>query len=94
MSAAAGGGAAHAAAIANATKALGVICKVEPEDFVNIIRKVEKPLVVVAEGSFFSPKYKYLTSYKGLAFYTRSADPIQFSSNTEIVKAKKIWIPT
>lgn len=92
MSAAAGG-AAHAAAIANAVKAIGVICKVEPEDFVAILRKVEKPLVVVAEGSFFSPKRKYLTSYKGLAFYTKSADPIQFSADTEIVTCQKIWIP-
>ncbi|HEV7397154.1 MAG TPA: hypothetical protein VGN86_11630 [Pyrinomonadaceae bacterium] len=92
MSAAAGG-AAHAAAIANAIKASGVICKVEPEDFVAIVRKVDKPLVVVAQGGFFSPKTKYLTSYKGLAFYTRSAEPIQFSSDTEIVNAKKISIP-
>ena len=74
-------------------KAVGVICKVTPEDFVAILRKVEKPLVVVAEGGFFSPKRKYLTSYKGLAFYTQSGDEIQFSADTEIVTANKIWIP-
>lgn len=89
-----GAGAAHAAAIANAVKAVGIICRVEPHDFVNIIRKVDKPLVVCYEGGFFSKNYQYLTSYKGLAFYTKSPEPIQFAPGTEIVTASKIWIPS
>lgn len=90
---AAAGAAAHAAAIANAVKAVGVICRVEPQDFINIIRKVEKPLVVYSEGGFFSKNFQYLTSYKGLAFYTKSAEPIQFAPGAEIIMASKIWIP-
>ena len=83
-----------AAMIAQAIKASGVICRVEPQDFVAIIRRVESPLVVVARGGFLSKKFQYLTSYKGLAFFTKSVEPIQFSSATEIVNANKIWIPT
>lgn len=90
---AAAGAAAHAAAIANAVKAVGVICRVEPEDFINIIRRVEKPLVVYCEGGFFSKNFQYLTSYKGLAFYTKSSEPIQFAFGAEIITASKIWIP-
>jgi hypothetical protein len=86
-------GAAYAAAIANAAKAVGVICKVEPQDFVNIVRRVDKPLVVCAEGGFFSKNFQYLTSYKGLAFFTKSPEPIQFGSDTELITAGKIWIP-
>jgi len=86
--------AAAAAAIANAIKASGVICEVAPEDFVAIVRRVESPLVVVARGGVFSKKFRYLTSYKGLAFFTKSVDPIQFSSTAELVNANKIWIPS
>jgi hypothetical protein len=87
-----GGGA--AAAIINAVKASGVICRVEPEEFVNVIRRVDKPLVVCAEGGLFSKNYQYLTSYKGLAFFTKSPAPIQFASGAEIVQARKIWMPS
>jgi len=89
----AAGGAAAAAAIAQAIKASGVICSVEPKDFVNIVRKIEKPLVVCAQGGLFSKNFQYLTSYKGLAFFTKSRDPIQFSYDAELVNARKIWIP-
>ena len=92
MSAAAAGAAA-AAAIANAIKASGVVVSVEPDDFAKILRKVDQPLIVFAEGGFFSKKYQYLTSYKGLAFFTKSLEPIQFAPGAEIVRARKIWIP-
>ena len=85
--------AAHAAAIANAIKASGVVVRVLPEDFSRILQKVEKPLVILAEGGFFSTSYQYLTSYKGFAFFTKSSTPIQFASGVEIVVANKIWLP-
>jgi hypothetical protein len=91
MSAAAAGAA--AAAIANAIKASGVVVRVQPEDFVNVVRKVDKPLIIYSEGGIFSKKYQYLTSYKGFAFFTKSSQPIQFASDVEIVMANKIWIP-
>jgi hypothetical protein len=90
MSAAA---AAAAAAIANAIKASGVLVSVSPEDFVNIVRRTEKPLVVTAEGGFFSTSYKYLTSYRGLGFYTKSAQPLVLPFDAEVVKSRKIWMP-
>jgi hypothetical protein len=86
-------GAELAAAIANAIKASGVVVRVHPEDFVNILRKVEKPLVIVAKGGLISTNYQYLVSYKGFAFFTKSPTPIQFAKGAEIVVADKIWIP-
>lgn len=85
--------AAHAAAIANAIKASGVICQVTAEDFVNIIRRIDKPLVVCSIGGVFSKKFRYLTSYKGLAFLTKSSEPIQFGPGSELINAGRIWIP-
>jgi hypothetical protein len=87
-------GAAAAAAIANAVKASGAIVKVESKDFLAVIGKVDKPLVVVAQKAFLSPGYKYLSSYKGLAFFTKSPEPLMLPSNAETVMAQKIWIPS
>ncbi len=89
----AAGAAAAAAVIANATKASGVIVRVSPENFLAILRRVESPVVVQAQGGIFSTKYRYLTSYKGLAFFTKSTSPVELPSGTELVRADAIWIP-
>lgn len=88
-----GAEAAHLAAIANATKASGVIVKLSPEDFENVLRKAGKCLVVCATGGFISTNYKYLTSYKGLAFFTKSDVPLELPAGVETILAEEIWIP-
>lgn len=85
--------AAHAAAIANAIKASGAIVTVSQEDFENILRKIEKPLVISATGGFISTNYQYLTSYKGFVFFVKCPAPLMFSPKVEIIIAKKIWLP-
>ena len=67
--------------------------RVEPRDFQSILERQEGPLVVHATGGFFNISYQYLTSYKGLAFFTKSDLPINLPGSTELVQAKKIWIP-
>ncbi len=88
-----GGAAAAAAAIAQAIKASGAIVSVGPEDFMQIVDKADKPLVVASENHFVVTRYKYLTGYKGLVFFTSSPAPLMFKSGAELVSAKKIWIP-
>ncbi len=85
--------AAAAAAIANAIRASGVIVRVESVDFETILNKAEKPLVVCAQGGFFSTNYQYLMGYRGLAFYCKSATPLTLPLSVETIQAKKIWIP-
>ncbi len=89
-SSAAGAG---AAAIAQAIKASGVLVRVEPHEFPNILARQNEPLVVTATGGLFKTNYQYLTSYKGLAFFTKSPDPLYLPSGTETVAAKSIYIP-
>jgi hypothetical protein len=79
--------------IANAVKASGTLVKIDPAEFVNILKKVESPLVIYAEGGMISTNYQYLVSYKGFAFYTKADDPIELPRNAEVVMAEKIWIP-
>ena len=86
-------GAAAAAAIAQAIKASGSIVKVEPAEFERILARQHGLLVVTAQGGFFSTKYQYLTSYKGLAFFTASVTRLNLPGSIELVVAKKIWIP-
>jgi len=90
---AAGGAAAAAAAIAQAIKASGVLVRLDPAEFMKIVNRAPEPLVVVATGGFFTKNYQYLVSYKGLAFYTKSADPLQLPAAAEVIAANGIWIP-
>jgi hypothetical protein len=85
--------AAYAAAIAQAIKASGVIVQVEPAEFLKILSRQEEPLVVQARGGFFRSSWRYLTSYKGLAFFTKSPEQLLLSSRAQVVAAASIWIP-
>ncbi len=86
--------AARAAAIANAIKASGAIVQVEPDDFIMLLSKVERPLVVMATGGFMKKNYQYLTGYKGLILFTKSATPLMLPGGAELITAKKIWVPS
>lgn len=93
-----GGGAAGAAAataaaaIAQAIKASGAIVRVEPDEFVKLAQRAENPLVVTAKA--FWGGFSYLMSYKGLAFYAKSKEPLRLPAEAELVLAKKIWVPS
>ncbi len=89
----AAGVAAAAAAIANAIKASGVVVRVGANDFQAILRRVENPLVIYAEGGFFSKNYQYLVSHKGFAFVTKTDAPLLLPSGVETIIAEKIWLP-
>ncbi len=95
MSSAAAGAAAAAAAaatIAQAVKASGAIVRVEPGDFLKLVGRSEQPMVVMAEA--FWGGYKYLMSHKGLAFHTKSGEPLELPTQVELVVARKIWVPS
>ncbi|HSR68885.1 MAG TPA: hypothetical protein VLU25_13190 [Acidobacteriota bacterium] len=92
--AAAGGAAAAAAAIAEAVKASGAVVKMKPEEFQKLLNRMEEPLIVISEGGFFSKNYQYLTSYKGLHFYTKSPQHLHLPSDAEVMAAQKVWMPS
>ena len=88
------GGAAAAAAAANALKASGAIVSMRPSEFLKILRRGSgETVVVIAQGGIFSKNYQYLTSYKGLFFFTKSDEQLSLPSKTEVITANKIWIP-
>ena len=85
---------AAAHATAQAIRAAGAIVRVEPEEFLKILARSAAPLVVSAPGGFLSGGQDYLTSYKGLAFFTNSQKILDLPEGAEVVAAQKIWIPS
>jgi hypothetical protein len=89
---AAGAAAAHAALV-NALKASGVVVRLEIAEWLKILERTERPLVVLGTGGVFKKHNQYLTSYRGLAFFATSKDAIVLPPRCEIVQAKKISVP-
>lgn len=87
------GAAVAAEQIAQAIKASGAIVRVEPDEFLRILARSADVLVVSAPGGFLSGGHEYLTSYKGLAFFTNSPRPLTLPDGVEVIAAQKIWIP-
>ena len=85
--------AAAAAALSNAVKACGCLVKVEPEEFLRVLARVEEPLVVYATGGLFSTHHKYLTSYKGLVFHCKHPQPLRMPPDAEVIRARRLSIP-
>ena len=87
---------AHAAihaAIANAIKATGVVVRLEPGEWLSILKRTENPLVVVSQGGMFKPKFQYLTSYRGLAFFTKSPSALVLPGRVDVITAKSMSVP-
>jgi hypothetical protein len=91
MNGAAGGAA--VAAMVQAIKASGVVVRVEPDVFARLLNQNAQGLVVHAPGGMFYRKHTYLMGYKGLAFWTRSAEAMHIPNTCQVVEAKKIWAP-
>ena len=88
-----GGAAQQQQEIANASLAMGPICQIDPVNFLELLERDESPVVVSAIGGIFSREYRYLTAYKGLYFFTKSPEPLPFPPETEIVTARRLWLP-
>lgn len=81
------------AAIANAIKATGVVVRLEPSEWLSVLKRNENAIVVVAPGGMFRKGYKYLTSYRGLAFFTKSDQALVLPGRVEVITAKSISLP-
>jgi hypothetical protein len=89
----AGAHAAIHAAIANAIKATGVVVRLEPNEWLSVLKRNENAVVVVAEGGMFKKSFRYLTSYRGLAFFTKSDQALVLPGRAEVITAKSISLP-
>ena len=81
------------AAIINAIRSFGVIVTVAPQEFLDIVQKQDAPLVVTSTSGIFVTEYRYLVSYKGLTFFTKSASELDLPLGVELVKAQNLSLP-
>ena len=81
------------AAIANAIKATGVVVRLEPSEWMAVLKRNENAVVVVAHGGMFKKSFRYLTSYRGLAFFTKSDQALVLPARAEVITAKSISLP-
>jgi hypothetical protein len=88
-----GYGAVAYAVIANAIKASGVVVRMDAGDFLAVLKRVDEPLIVVSYGGVFRKTYKYVTAYKGLAFFTKSPTALLLPPRAEVVQAKAVSVP-
>ena len=87
------GAAAAQAAIYNAIRSFGVIVTVEPREFLRIAHEQLEPLIVTATAGIFATEYRYLMSYKGLTFYTKSAFQLELPTEADLVKSERLSLP-
>jgi hypothetical protein len=90
----ASGGAIAAAAVANATKAMGGIVQLEPDDFQRLVQRIDDALVVVAETRFLGTRYQYVMGHRGLVFHAKSREPLRLGSRADVIRAKRIAMPS
>jgi hypothetical protein len=88
-----GGSGASAAVIMQAIRAPGVMVRIEPDEFLRILARQQEPLVVHGTGGILNTYYRYLNSYKGLAFFCETVNPLELPANCEIINARQIWAP-
>lgn len=73
--------------------AVSPVVIVDPPEFLSILVWSDAPLVatarVVHHGTYV---YQYLTSYKGLAFYTEAGDELPLSEHVDVVVARRIHV--
>ena len=86
-------GGAAAAAIANAMKASGAIVQLESGEFLKLISREKGAPVVCATGGLFSPKFQYLSVYKGLFIYCKTRTELRLPADIERINSRRIWIP-
>ena len=44
----------------------------EPDAFVQLVARIDEPLVVRAHSRFLGERFEYLVGYRGLVFYTKA----------------------
>ena len=78
-----------------AIQACGTVVHMEPEQFLALLVGIETPMVVSAyvRGVFGTSYRHYLTSVRGLAFYTKSREPLKFPGPIDQIEAKSISAP-
>lgn len=76
-----------------AMRAIGPMVELPAKDFEALLRRLERPLIVVGRAGFFRNRYTFMTSHGGFIFAARSENMLTLPQGAEVVRAKKVWLP-
>lgn len=76
-----------------AIRAAASIVEVAPKDFLSILERAEKPLVISARGGILRRRFSYVVSFRGLTFVTRSRERLTLPEGTDVIAAVRMWLP-
>jgi|GEM_PF-3298717 len=71
----------------------GAVIQIEPDDFAGILARINNPIVVKSFSGRISKTYRYLTSYKGFTFCTRSRESLLLPNDVEVIETRKLYSP-
>jgi hypothetical protein len=72
--------------------AAGCVVFLEREEFIDVLKRQEEPLLVCSLSGTFRNAYVYLTCYRGLPFAHRTRTPIPLEGY-ELINAEQIRFP-
>lgn len=76
-----------------AIRAAASIVEVAPKDFLAIVARAEKPLVISSRGGILRRRFSYVVSFRGLTFVTRSRERLALPEGTDVIAAVRMWLP-
>lgn len=80
-------------AIIQSQHVFGTLVLISAEDFLCIVDHQENPLVVESVRGWIRKRYVYLSSYKGLAFCTKTQARLEIHEDVLLIIAKKAVLP-
>lgn len=75
------------------SQSIGPIIVIHEKQFREIVEKNPELLVITTFGGFPSGKHRYMISYKGFYFFTKSSSQLRLPESTEIMQVEEIAIP-
>lgn len=70
-----------------------IIVTVENDEFMRLVKQANDPMIIHQIPGWFSGQNRYLLTYRGVTFYTRSKEELSISKNAEVITAKYFYVP-
>ena len=71
----------------------GIVISVETDEFMRLMKQAGNALIIHQQPSWWQTYNRYLMSYRGMAFYTRSKEELSISKYAEVIAAKNFYVP-
>lgn len=74
-------------------QAVGPIVFLDAAGFLDVVQKQNDLIVITADPTALLRKYRYITSYKGITFFTQTKEKITLPSNAYVISVEHLHMP-